>query len=166
MNILVQILTDHFVETIDSCKQIRSCVYENVNKVINCGKNGFAVFKCGSCDEIKHIIFRCKSRFCTTCGNLYNIKRATSMQLKLLKCKHRHCVFTIPAELRIYFLQDRKRLDLLFQAVSQTIYFMFHKINKSQQFKPAFISVLHTFGRDLKWNPHVHVILAEGGCGL
>ena len=23
--------------------------------------------------------------------------------------------------------------------------------------------VLHTFGRDLKWNPHIHCLLSEGG---
>ena len=165
MNILQKILSEHFAKTLDFCKVIRPCVYENVTKSINCGKTNYAVFKCNCCGETKHVPFRCKSRFCTTCGNLYNIKRATSMQLKLLKCKHRHCVFTIPAELRIYFLRDRKLLDLLFQATSDTIFYMFNKMNKSQQFKPAFISVLHTFGRDLKWNPHIHVVLAEGGCG-
>jgi len=38
-------------------------------------------------------------------------------------------------------------------------------MNKSEDFKPGFICVLHTFGRDLKWNPHIHVLLAEGGVG-
>lgn len=28
---------------------------------------------------------------------------------------------------------------------------------------PVFILVLHTFGRDLKWNPHIHCLLSEGG---
>ena len=32
---------------------------------------------------------------------------------------------------------------------------MFHKDNKSELFTPGFILVLHTFGRDLKWNPVV-----------
>lgn len=27
--------------------------------------------------------------------------------------------------------------------------------------KPGFFSFLHTFGRDLKWNPHIHVLIAE-----
>lgn len=30
---------------------------------------------------------------------------------------------------------------------------------------PGFILVLHTFGRDLKWNPHIHCLLSEGGAG-
>ena len=45
---------------------------------------------------------------------------------------------------------------VFFAAVSECIYRQF----KGQT--PAFICVLHTFGRDLKWNPHVHVLLAEG----
>jgi hypothetical protein len=42
---------------------------------------------------------------------------------------------------------------------------MFRKLNKSENFKPGFICVLHTFGRNLKWNPHIHVLLSEGGAG-
>ena len=26
-------------------------------------------------------------------------------------------------------------------------------------------SVIHTFGRDLKWNPHVHLLVTEGAAG-
>lgn len=29
----------------------------------------------------------------------------------------------------------------------------------------GFISTLHTFGRDLKWNPHIHVLITEGAAG-
>lgn len=30
-------------------------------------------------------------------------------------------------------------------------------------FTPGFIMVLHTFGRNLKWNPHLHRLISEGG---
>lgn len=36
-------------------------------------------------------------------------------------------------------------------------------MNKSKHFTPGFIMVLHTFGRDLKWNPHIHCLISEGG---
>jgi hypothetical protein len=36
-------------------------------------------------------------------------------------------------------------------------------MNKSMNFTPGYILVLHTFGRDLKWNPHIHCLLSEGG---
>ena len=40
---------------------------------------------------------------------------------------------------------------------------MFFKQNKSMNFTPGSIMVLHTFGRDLKWNPHIHCLISEGG---
>ncbi|MEE1257319.1 MAG: transposase [Lachnospiraceae bacterium] len=42
---------------------------------------------------------------------------------------------------------------------------MFAKMNKSENFTPGFICVLHTFGRDLKWNPHIHALISEGAAG-
>ena len=42
---------------------------------------------------------------------------------------------------------------------------MFFKMNKREHFTPGFICVLHTFGRDLKWNPHIHALISEGAAG-
>ncbi|MCD7835203.1 MAG: transposase [Lachnospiraceae bacterium] len=42
---------------------------------------------------------------------------------------------------------------------------MFHKDNKTELFTPGFICVLHTFGRELKWNPHIHCLISKGGIG-
>lgn len=56
-------------------------------------------------------------------------------------------------------------LSLLFTAVQSTVLRMFHKDNKTERFTPGFICVLHTFGRDLKWNPHIHCLISEGGAG-
>ena len=36
-------------------------------------------------------------------------------------------------------------------------------MNKSKNFTPGYIMVLHTFGRDLKWNSHIHCLIFEGG---
>jgi len=111
MNILQRIIKDNFGKIIETGLKIRGVVYENVNRTINCGdfNLGFAEFKCNCCGKTKRVPFRCKSRFCTSCGNLYNIKRATTMKLKLLKCRHRHCVFTIPEELRPFFSKTEQR---------------------------------------------------------
>ena len=65
----------------------------------------------------------------------------------------------------MFFRKDRELLDSLFLSVRDVILRMFFNMNKSESFTPGFICVLHTFGRDLKWNPHIHVLLSEGGCG-
>lgn len=87
------------------------------------------------------------------------------MSFKIIDVQHRHLVFTIAQELRPFFLQDRSLLNCLFSSVNSVISRMFHKLNKSELFIPGFICVLHTFGRDLKWNPHIHCLASEGGVG-
>lgn len=42
---------------------------------------------------------------------------------------------------------------------------MFSKMNKTEIFTPGLVCVLHSFGRDLKWNPHIHALISEGGAG-
>ena len=83
------------------------------------------------------------------------MERTTSMSFKLVNVSHRHCVFTIAQNLRDFFLQDRALLNCLFHAVNSVISRMFFKMNKSKNFTPGFIMILHTFDRDLKWNPHI-----------
>lgn len=166
MNVLQSIFSDYYEQIIYELHP-RSAVMENVSKMINCGDPSFggAMYGCPHCGTLKFVPFRCHSRFCPSCGNKYNQVRSSNMSFKLVSCVHRHCVFTIPEELRIYFLKDRKLLNLLFSSVRDVILRMFHKANKTELFTPGFICVLHTFGRDLKWNPHIHALISEGGAG-
>ena len=100
--------------------------------MIHCGdfKRGYAFYICEHCSRFMVSPFRCRSRFCTSCGNLYSRKRSTAMSFKLVRTSHRHCVFTIPEELRIFFRKDRSLLNLLFKAAADAIFFMFKKLNK------------------------------------
>ena len=164
MNILQSIFTDYYEHIIYELHP-RPAVIENVNKMIHCGdpSYGGAMYGCPHCGKLKFVPFRCHSRFCPTCGNKYTMDRTTSMSFKLVNVTHRHCVFTIDENLREFFLKDRSLLDCLFHSVNSVITRMFFKMNKSKNFTPGFIMVLHTFGRDLKWNPHIHCLISEGG---
>ncbi len=166
MNVLQQIFKEHYEEIIYLLKP-RQVIIENIDKMINCGDPSFggAMYGCEHCGQLKFVPFRCKSRFCPSCGNKYSIDRTTAMSLKIANVDHRHCVFTIDSNLRSFFAYDRSLLNCLFTAVRDTIMRMFHQINKSELFTPGFICVLHTFGRDLKWNPHIHCLISEVGFG-
>lgn len=164
MNILQNIFRDYY-EEIQYTLHPRASVMENIDKMINCGDPSFggAMYGCKHCGNLKFVPFRCHSRFCPTCGTKYAIDRTTSMSFKIINVQHRHCVFTIDSELRHFFLEDRSLLDLLFKAVQSVVLRLFFKDNKSLAYTPGFICVLHTFGRDLKWNPHIHCLISEGG---
>jgi len=110
MRILQQIFSDHFQALVDSGLPIRDTVIENVDKMLHCGdyKYGYTLYACEHCGHFKTVPFRCKSRFCTSCGNLYSIRRSTAMSFKLIRATHRHCVFTIPEELRPFFVKTER----------------------------------------------------------
>ena len=164
MNVLQQIFTDYY-EEIEYTLHPRKTEMENIDKMIHCGDPSFggAMYGCPHCGNLKFVPFRCHSRFCPACGNKYAMERTTSMSFKLVNVTHRHCVFTIDKSLREFFLKDRSLLDCLFHSANSVITRMFYKMNKSKNFTPGFIMVLHTFGRDLKWNPHIHCLISEGG---
>ncbi len=108
MNILQQIFIDHF-EKMVYILHPRQAVIENVEKMIHCGdpSYGGALYKCPECGETKFVPFRCRSRFCPSCGVKYSMERTTNMSFKLADVTHRHCVFTIDENLRACFISSR-----------------------------------------------------------
>ncbi|AJA46945.1 transposase for insertion sequence element IS801 [Clostridium pasteurianum DSM 525 = ATCC 6013] len=166
--VIKQIFVDNWEKFSEIYKgKIRANISREVDKMINCKSldNGFIEFKCENCGHIKRVGFSCKSRFCTSCGKKKSEEWSDEMVARLINSKHRHMVFTIPQELRIYFARDRKLLSLLPKCSAKAIMSWFRDLNKKECFTPGIISVIHTFGRDLKWNPHVHLIVTEGGAG-
>lgn len=115
MNILQRIFLDHFEEMI-VLQHPRESVIENVEKMIHCGDPSFggAMYACPCCNTLKYVPFRCHSRFCPACGNMYAIDRTTSMSFKIIDVKHRHCVFTIAEELRPLFCRTVPSLTASF----------------------------------------------------
>lgn len=157
---------DNFVKSYSNL-DIRSVIHKEVKKMISCRTSelGYSVYECPDCGEIKFSYHTCKSRFCPSCGNKYVRKRTEAILQKCYNCKHRHIVFTISDYLWPCFRKDRKLLDLLFKASSQTILSWFKDKYKKEHYIPGIIAVLHTYGRDMKWNPHIHTIVTEGAMG-
>jgi len=68
----------------------------------------------------------------------------------------------MPDSLWSLFRENRRLLQCLFDAAARTIQEVFEKrFGKDTKFEFGMISTLHTFGRDLKWNPHIHMMVTE-----
>lgn len=126
--------------------------------------NGYTFYECDNCDNYHITPFRCKSRFCPTCSSKYREARSLAFSKKAISTTYRHIVFTVPEQLRIFFRINRNLLNLLFKAVNSTFELLSTKDSKTKKkFKNSFgfMASLHTFGRDIKWNPHIHVLVSE-----
>lgn len=146
----------------------RQSIFDNVYSMIKCGSydddNGYLFFECPNpeCNSFHIQPFTCKCRCCNKCGKVYSEARAIEISKKCLKVPHRHITFTIAKELRPFFDIDRSLIDYLFKALEFTFNKLEERAGKLKEYKFGYIATLHTFGRDMKFNPHLHVIVAEG----
>lgn len=142
--------------------ELRSVEIEEVEKMLTCGERGYRIYECPNCGEVKIIHFGCNSRVCTHCGKKFTDKWADSVARKTFDVKHRHVVLTIPEQLRSFFYEDRHLLKVLMDCAIITISdVMKWKLHNNAI--PGIIVVLHTYGRDMKFNPHLHCLVTEGG---
>lgn len=155
----------------------------SINKFLICRdiKAGFIKYTCTECGHYHTIPITCKSRLCPSCGFKYSTTWTQKMINDILNIPHRHILFTIPEELRAFFCYDRTLLSKLAKAVNEVMKYQFHNMHKkiARKFKVpksspnyftnsdivhyGLITVIHTFGRDLKWNPHIHALVSLGG---
>ncbi len=122
---------------------------------------GYASFECVGCQTYKYIYRSCGNRFCAQCGVHSTYKWGRESLTRLIDMKHHHVVFTLPKPLRhISKLNGDKLHDLLFKSSSEVMQKWF---SKKHQLKPGMFTVLHTAGSDLKYHPHVHMVITGGG---
>ncbi len=166
-----QILNEHWAEFKKTKlhrvpEDMRQSVIEAVEKALGCGdiKKGYTKYKCIECDGGHEVIIghSCKSRFCNRCGKVYVEKWVNKQVETILDVTHRHTVFTVPEELRKEIYWNRELLKDISDGISGVINYWYEKMGKNREYMPAVITVVHTFGRSLDFNPHVHALVAEG----
>ena len=80
----------------------------------------------------------------------------------LLSLPHRQFVFTVPKALRVFFRNNRK----LFADISRQIFSIikeFYKESSGKKIQTGMVIAHQTFGDMLRWNPHFHCLVLEGG---
>jgi len=142
--------------------ELRYVEVAEVEKMLSCTEHGYRLFECSGCGEIMVVHFGCNSRVCTHCGKRFTDQWADSIARKMFDVKHRHVVLTIPEELRSVFYEDRTLLKVLMDcAITAISNVMEWKLN--YRAVPGIVVVLHTYGKDMKFNPHLHCLVTEGG---
>jgi hypothetical protein len=142
--------------------EIREAVIENVEKMLKCRtpQLGFHEYRCPHCNRRRLIPHSCKSRFCNSCGKILTDNWTEERLSDILQVGYHHIIFTLPWQLRAIILLNRKvMLNLLFRSVKKSIL----DWTEQQGYTPGIYVILHTYGSDIKFNVHFHVIITSGG---
>ena len=139
---------------------------KTIGAIINCrsGLYGVAVYQCDGCGK-KHLIDRsCGNRHCPQC-QYHKSRQWLEAQLeRRLPCGYFLLTFTMPEQIRPFC---RSHQDAAYSAMFTASADAIKKLAKDPRFigadLPGFTAVLHTWGRQMPYHPHLHFIVPAGG---
>ena len=135
------------------------------NCIINCktGAYGANISMCEDCGYLQIHYNSCRNRCCPMCQALPKEKWMDKRREDVLDAPYFHVVFTVPQELNPLIYNNQQLLyDALYHCVSETINELTMD-SKHLGAKVGYICVLHTWGSEMNYHPHIHVILLGGG---
>ena len=141
---------------------IREVEVIEVEKMLSCRERDFFMWWCPCCGEHHLQRLGCNSRLCSGCGKRYADRWSAELASKMFDVPHRHLVMTIPPELWGLIRNDRPLLKVLMDSCIQALTDTFSRHLRRDVIAGAIV-VLHPFGRDLGFRPHLHVLATEGG---
>ena len=119
---------------------------------------------CNGCGNIKHIYLSCGNSQCPLCQNLKREIWQKKLAEKFLNVPYVHTVFTIAHELNPLVKINKKEIyNIIMRSAWQCV----KNLCSNQKYVgglPGMVSVLHTFGSDMKYHIHVHALITFGGC--
>ena len=123
---------------------------------------GADLYRCPSCGY-EHVIFHsCPNRHCPVCQFMAREKWLAARKKELLPVPYFHVVFTLPDLLNSLILANPKAFyDLLFKAASQTI-LKLAADKKHIGGQGGLLAILHTWGQNLSFHPHLHCVVPGG----
>lgn len=152
----------------DSYRQTHSPSYEQIKvmhhiKVCRTAELGGHVERCDQCGFERIAYNSCRDRHCPKCQCLTKEQWLNDRKAELLPCGYFHLVFTLPHDLNpIILCNKRITLQILFNAVSETLQAFAKDPQWRLEGQLGFISVLHTWSQTLMDHFHLHCIIPAG----
>ena len=124
---------------------------------------GAHVYECEECKHTSVHYNSCRNRHCPLCQGINKALWVDQRSKDILNAPYFHVVFTMPQQLQALIYQNQKLLyTLMYKAVAKTI----SELSLDEKYLGAqigFFSLLHTWGQDLHYHPHIHTVVLAGG---
>lgn len=115
---------------------------------------------CPECGAIRISYNSCRDRHCPKCQGFEREGWIQARKEDMLPVKYFHVVFTLPDSLNPLALKNMAdTYCCLFSAAWQTL----KEFARNKGLQPGMIAILHTWGSNLHYHPHLHCIVPCGG---
>ena len=127
------------------------------------GKLGYNFSLCKECEHLEVHNNSCGNRNCPNCQAVKKERWIDARTSEVIDTPYFHVVFTLPEQLRpLAYVNQKELYDLLHKCASETL-LQLCKNKKYLDATPGIIQVIHTWTNELKYHPHVHIIISGGG---
>jgi len=150
-----------YLDKFPSNKQQRKAVFS----IMHCRgpRLGKHIDKCNHCGHMEISYNSCRNRHCPKCQASKQQQWVNQLKASLPALRYFHLVFTLPHELNeLVYKYQKDCYPLLFKASAQTVL--------QVASRPGFLgaqtgclSILHTWGQNLQYHPHIHMLVPAGG---
>lgn len=133
--------------------------------ILNCksGKLGCNLSQCTECGHTEIHNNSCRNRNCPNCQAVLKEVWIDKRRAEVIDSPYFHVVFTIPHELNdLVYCNQELLYSLLHRCSSETLL----ELSSDRKYlgaAPGIIQVLHTWGQELNFHPHIHCIISGGG---
>lgn len=163
-NFIGQIARDHGEEYIRIYKpKLHYIMYIRALRICKTPALGGRILECNQCGKAHYIYFSCGHSRCSICQSIKREQWMDKVGKELLSVPYVHLITTMPHDLNGLARRNPEQMyNLLFRVTSKTV----KEICNNEAHlgaKSGMISVLHTFGSDMKYHVHVHSLLSFGG---
>jgi hypothetical protein len=124
---------------------------------------GGRLHRCSDCHETFWSFHCCRNRACPKCHGRQTQEWLEKRQAELLPCDYFHAVATVPSELHDVFRREQKYMYGLLMRVSAEALKELCAQKRHLGALPGILSVLHTWTGELRFHPHVHMLITGGG---
>ena len=154
----VQDIFRQFWDSYTECHHPSARQWKTAYHIMNCKTGAFGA-NVSHCEKCGHMVYHnnsCGDRSCPMCQAVSNEIWIDAQNEYVLDTDYYHIVMTCPQELYLLMYCNQKEMySLFFHAVSDTLKEM-SLDPRHLGGLPGFLCVMHTWGSDLSYHPHIH----------
>lgn len=133
--------------------------------ILHCksGRLGCNISICEECGHLETHHNSCRNRNCPCCQAVPKELWIDARKAEVIDSPYFHVVFTLPAELNPLIYENQALLySTMHKCASETLL----EVSADKKYlgaTPGIIQVLHTWGQELNFHPHIHCIITGAG---